>query len=165
MAQYAENTSVPVERSRAEIEGILQRYGADAFRYGWDRSRAVIEFSARDRHIRFVLPLPERDAEQFVYRLNRRHNPPLKIRATHEQQQASWEQACRQRWRALCLAIKAKLEAVDCGISEFEQEFLAHIVDPVSGRTVGELMKPQLEARYEGRDSGQLLLTHKEDAQ
>ena len=35
-----------------------------------------------------------------------------------------WEQACRQRWRALALVIKAKLEAIDAEISTFEEEFL-----------------------------------------
>lgn len=61
----------------------------------------------------------------------------------------AWEQACRQKWRALCLCIKAKLEAVEAGISVFEDEFLANIVDPVSGRTVGEVMRPQIAVSYE----------------
>ena len=35
MSRYAEQTSVAAERSRAEIEGTLTRYGATAFMYGW----------------------------------------------------------------------------------------------------------------------------------
>lgn len=31
---YAENTSVSSEKSRAEIERTLQKYGADQFMYG-----------------------------------------------------------------------------------------------------------------------------------
>ena len=50
---------------------------------------------------------------------------------------------CRQRWRALNLAIKAKLEAVESGIVTFDQEFLAHIVGP-SGQTV----KPLIALQY-----------------
>lgn len=34
---YASDTSVPVDRSKAEIERILERYGASAFMYGWDK--------------------------------------------------------------------------------------------------------------------------------
>jgi excisionase family DNA binding protein len=33
-----------------------------------------------------------------------------------------WEQACKARWRALLLVIRAKLEAVACGISTVEDE-------------------------------------------
>ncbi len=31
MARYAETTSVPVDRSKAEIEAVLKRYGASEF--------------------------------------------------------------------------------------------------------------------------------------
>lgn len=60
-----------------------------------------------------------------------------------------WEQACRQRWRALALVIKAKLEAVESGISVFEDEFMANIVLP-GGRTVSEEVRPRIAAMYEG---------------
>ena len=42
--RYATDTRVSVERSKAEIEAILARYGADQFMYGWEASRAVIGF-------------------------------------------------------------------------------------------------------------------------
>lgn len=58
-----------------------------------------------------------------------------------------WEQGCRQAWRALTLCIKAKLEAVSAGISEFEDEFLAHIVLP-GGGTVSQWIRPQIENAY-----------------
>ena len=60
-----------------------------------------------------------------------------------------WEQACRQRWRALALVIKAKLEAVESGITTFEDEFLAHIVMP-DGQTVATHIKPRIAEAYEG---------------
>lgn len=55
-----------------------------------------------------------------------------------------WEGACRQSWRAMLLVIKAKLEAIEAGISVFEDEFLAHIVMP-DGRTISEHVRPQLD--------------------
>lgn len=64
------------------------------------------------------------------------------------QQEEIYEQAVKQRWRALALVIKAKLEAVEAGITIFEDEFLAHIVLP-NGQTAGEYMVPQIEAAYE----------------
>jgi hypothetical protein len=57
------------------------------------------------------------------------------------------EQAVRQRWRALALVIKAKLEAFESGIETFEQAFLANILLP-DGQTVGQWMVPQVEQAY-----------------
>jgi hypothetical protein len=140
MPQYAANTTVSVEKSRAEIERTLERYGATSFAYGWDRDRAVIQFAAQDRQVRFVLPLPDRTERRFTHHARGVRTP--------ESAQKEWEQACRQRWRALALAIKAKLEAVESGISEFEDEFLAHIVLP-NGSTAGQWLRPQLATAYE----------------
>ena len=46
------------------------------------------------------------------------------------------------------LIIKAKLEAVDSGISTVEREFFYDVVLP-DGKTVGEWMAPQLETVYQ----------------
>ena len=54
------------------------------------------------------------------------------------------------------LAIKAKLEAVEAGISSFEEEFLAHVVLP-DGSTFGAWAKPQLAAVYAGGSMPALL--------
>lgn len=61
-----------------------------------------------------------------------------------------WEKACRQKWRALALCIKAKLEAVEAEISEFEEEFMAHVILP-DGSTVSEFMRPQIRQAYATR--------------
>lgn len=145
--RYAEQTEVSVDRSRAEIERILQRYGASAFQYGWTNEppQSVIQFVANNRIIRFVLPMPREEE----FKSTEKGKPRSKSVATK-----AWEQACRQRWRALTLAIKAKLEAVEIGISEFEEEFLAFIVDPNTNEIVGDIIRPQLS----GEVSGPLML-------
>lgn len=61
---------------------------------------------------------------------------------------AAYEQAVRQRWRALALLIKSKLEAVESGITVFEEEFMAHVVLP-DGKTVGQHLLPQIAHSYE----------------
>ncbi len=141
---YAEKTEVPAERSRAEIERTLQRYGAEAFMYGWEVDRAIVRFRANGRHIQFVVPMPDRKDEDFTH--YRRGNSTF-LR-TELQAEKAWEQAVRQRWRALSLCIKAKLEAVEAQISEFEDEFLAHIVLP-DGTTAGAWLRPQIHDAYE----------------
>lgn len=107
--------------------------------YGWQDNAAVVAFRAHDRRIRFILPLPDKGERRFVEHSRGRRTPEAALK--------EWEQATRQRWRALALVIKAKLEAVESGISEFEDEFLANIMLP-SGATVGEWMKPQVAEAY-----------------
>jgi hypothetical protein len=141
-SRYAENTAVPAEKSRSEIERTLQRYGATAFMYGWDQTQAVVQFQAHDRLVKFLLPMPDRESRAFT------HTPGRGQKRTPDQALAEWEKACRQRWRALALVVKAKLEAVEAGISEFEDEFLANIVLP-DGQTAGTWMRPQIDAAYQ----------------
>ena len=139
---YAEKTTVSVAKSKADIEDMVQRAGAGQFVSGYKDNLAVIGFTMADRQIRFVLPLPSKDEKQFWYTPERRN------KRSDEQAYAAWEQACRSKWRSLFLIIKAKLEAVESGISTVEREFFYDIVLP-DGKTVGEWMAPQLEAAYE----------------
>lgn len=153
MGQYAKETTVSVEKSRAEIETILHRYGATAFAYARNEigNQSLIEFVANQRRVRFVLLMPDPNLRRFT------HDKRGYLLADSSRAMR-YDQACRQRWRALVLAIKAKLEAVESQISEFESEFLANIVDPVTNRTVGEVVRPLVAENYEGR-GGPLLLT------
>lgn len=139
MTRYASKTEVSSARSRDEIERTLARYGADQFMYGWQDSAAVVAFRMQERRVKFLLPLPDRNASEFTR--------TTRGARTAEASARLYEQAVKQRWRALALVIKAKLEAVESGISEFEDEFLAHIMLP-GGGTVGEWMRPQIEQAY-----------------
>ena len=148
--KYAVNTSVSSERSKAEIERMLTRYGATSFASGWQNDQAVIQFHMRERRIKFVLPLPSKATKTFTHskRGPRREDEAYKL----------WEKATRQRWRALALVVKAKLEAVEAQIASFEDEFLSYIVLP-NGKTLGEQVKPAIAECYKtGKVSGLLLL-------
>jgi len=137
---YAEKTGVSSENSRAEIERTLRRYNAGEFAYGWNRTSATVMFELEGRRIRFLLPLPDRDSHDFVRTPTGRERSP-------QAAEREYEQAVRQRWRALALVIKAKLEAVEANITTIHEEFLAHIVLP-DGSTVGERTLPQLNQAY-----------------
>lgn len=142
MMRYAAQTEVSSDKSRAEIEKTLSRYGATQFMYGYTQAQAVIAFELQGRRIKFALQLPDRRARAFT------HTETGRPRKSLAQIDAAYEQAVRQRWRALALVIKAKLEAVECGISEFESEFLANIVLP-GGGTAGDFLIPQIARAYE----------------
>jgi hypothetical protein len=138
--RYAAETSVSVEASRAEIERTLRRYGADAFVYAEDRGTVTIMFRIVGRMVRFQLSMPAADEDRF--RTYMRGSVPYAREATAAEK--LWEQACRQKWRALALVIKAKLEATAAGITTIEDEFLAHTM-MADGSTVGDQVHPQIE--------------------
>ena len=121
---YAEKTTVPVSKSRMEIEELIRKHGAGQFASGYSGNRVMIGFTAYNRQVRFVVDIPKGKTQKDT------------------------EQLERQRWRALLLVIKAKFEAIDSGVSCFDDEFLAHIVLP-DGKTCGDYMVPQLEVVYE----------------
>ena len=56
--RYASKTTVSSDRSKAEIEGILRRYGADQFMQGWEASLGVVGFRINGFQVRMLLPLP-----------------------------------------------------------------------------------------------------------
>lgn len=150
MSRYAASTDVSVEKSRAEIEKLITRYGATQTAFMNAPGRALIMFEAKERRVVFELPLPDIGDKKFSY------TPAGRRRLEGDRRVAVWEQACRQRWRALALVIKAKLEAVESGITTFEDEFLAHIMMP-DGVTVGNHVKPAIHAWYAGGSMKPLL--------
>lgn len=147
---YAEKTSVSVVKTKADIEELIQKAGAGQFVSGYKEDMAVIGFSLADRQIRFILPLPDKQDKTFWY------TPERRTKRTEKQAYEAWEQACRSKWRALYLIIKAKLEAVSSGISTVEREFFYDIVLP-DGKTVGEFMSPQIQTAYKTGEMPPLL--------
>lgn len=143
-AKYAAETTVPVEKTRHEIEVTLKRYKADAFGYATDSGGAMIFFQLAGRRIKFILPLPDRASKEITHaHMGVRGIQPRSDAAA----EAAYDKAARQRWRALLLIIKAKLEAVASGITTIEDEFLAQTVLP-DGQTVSQAMQPQIEQAY-----------------
>lgn len=141
---YAADTDVAVSRSQQQIEAMLKQRGCEGYASAWSSQGNRIEFVWKGMRIRFTLPAV--DAEKYKFDAQGR-----------ARKDAYWrnaiEQADRVRWRGLFLVIKAKLEAVEAGISVFEEEFMAFIVDPMSDRTIGDVLLPRIQA------GTQLLLT------
>jgi hypothetical protein len=150
---YAEGTKVPQEASRAEIERTLRRYKAEGFAYASDGDQAHVLFRMAGRMIRFTLTMPQRNQWEFNH-YKRGYQTYRRAEGVAEQ---LWDQACRQKWRALALVIKAKLEAVDAGITTVEDEFLANTL-MADGRPFGEWAKPQIDRMYVEGGMPQLLI-------
>jgi hypothetical protein len=91
-----------------------------------------------------------------------RKTPSGRTRNNEWAVEQAWEQVGRQRWRALALAIKAKLEAVQSGITTFEEEFMAHVVMP-NGQNLGVWIVPQIAEAYEKKKMPPLLAAGKQN--
>jgi hypothetical protein len=124
MKRFASNTRVPIERSRAEIERVITRYGASRLMTAYIEDRAIIAFELKSRRVRFVLPTPDR----------------AKFKRPD-----SYDKEHRRLWRAFALVIKAQLEAVASGVFSFEDIFGMHILLQ-NGKTIGETITPRLAA-------------------
>lgn len=135
--RYAENTEVSSEKSRAEIERTLRRFGASGFAYAWTNTTSRVEFTIDNLHVRFELTMPDPNDREFT------HTPEMGYRRSDTAREKAYEQAVRQRWRALALVIKAKLEAVSAGITTVEDEFMARIV-MLDGKTISEHVAPEI---------------------
>lgn len=149
MTEYASKTTVSSESSRSEIERILTRWGADEFAYMSKIDSAQVAFSYRGMRVRFVLPLPSRNDREFTH-----HS---RGQRTSSAAASAYEQAVRQKWRALALVVKAKLEAVESEISTFEEEFYAHLVLP-SGQTIFEATAIEAGQMMQSGDRGPLMI-------
>ena len=141
MGKYASTTEVTSDRTRAEIEKTLTRYGATGFMYAWLDSHAAVGFVMHERQIRMVLPMPDRNSREFT------HTPGRQLARSKADTEKAFDQAVRQSWRALLLIVKAKLEAVEAGIVTFDHEFGMHMVLP-SGRTVADEVIPAITDAY-----------------
>lgn len=139
---YAKDTSVSVSKSEGEIKAIIRRYGASSFASFETSAAAMIAFEMKGRRVVFKLPLPDRQSKEFT------ETPSGKWARSEKQADDAWEQACRSKWRALLLCIKAKLESVEAGIETFEDAFLAHIQMP-DGLSVSEHVRPRIAAAYD----------------
>lgn len=121
---YAKGTSVPVSRSKSELDRLLEKAGAQRRVIGSDdqAGSAFAAFVLEGYEVRLLVPLPKRDEKRFVFLPSSSWR-----RRTDKQRMAAWEQACRERWRGLVLLLKAKLHAISLGVSTAEREFLADI--------------------------------------
>lgn len=138
--RYASGTSVPVNRSRDELEGLLDKVGADSVATMRDSAAAAVAFRLRARNYILRLPFP---TDEELQKGRRRRDLT-----------AARDQAIRERWRGLVLLTKAKVVAIQTGISTPEREFLAHAMLP-TGQTLGEHLDDHPEQLA---TSGQLML-------
>jgi hypothetical protein len=135
MSQFANSTTVSPEKTQQEIRETLRRYGAGKFGIMEEDDKAHVMFEYDNLMIQLTISLPSK--KEFETTDRGRSRKSASVTEAHNQ-------AIRQRWRALLLAIKAKLEAIECGISTIEKEFMAFMIMP-DGMSLGDHIIPELQ--------------------
>lgn len=140
---YAQGTSVPIDRSRSEIERIIVRYGAAKYGTWSEPGKAIVQFETKNgRQVQIPVPMP---SDKDVPRGTR--------------DRAKWiDGEMRRRWRVLVITLKAMLEAVESKLFTFDQVFLSHMVIPGTAETLGSKLIPRLPALYSGTSLPALLM-------
>lgn len=146
--RFAENTKVTPEKSRAEAEGLLTKYGAKevALMSSESAGKTAIVFIANSRRVKLEIVYP-------TYAEWKKHAEKVKIyqyQDRYTKVSTNWLRSeLRRRWRVFVLRLKAKLEVCADDPAAFEREFLPDIMLP-NGTTVGENIGPMLAEVYSG---------------
>ena len=169
--RYAEGTSVSVAKSQQEISVLLQKAGAHPVGFQFHDTHAVVAFTLttnipEKKRDGVIVQVAEQRKTHIMMRLevpNRVDFAKKRVRhwmqtCTPEEQAKRWEQACRERWRALALVLKAKLISVESKVETVEEAFLAHLVvnDQGKSKRFGEVIINQMVAHQ--NHGGRLLL-------
>lgn len=156
------DTSVPVSRTIAQIQGLVERFRAREFRtiYGPEGDVVAVRFTIIDPHLTqgagdgvFTVELHAvSDAIDAAIRRGRKN------RITPTQSAAFLAQAKRVAWRHLHDVIRASLIAVQSGILTIGEAFLCNlVVTATDGREqrLGEMM---FERRLLAPSNGKLMI-------
>lgn len=139
------NTGVYWGKTQTQIMQMLEQVGITQTRFTSLEDRFILEFMAKfnekaiPKAVRIVVPLETRPSERPEKR-NKELNIIHRILFNH---------------------LKAKLVAIGNGLTEFESEFMAHLViTDKTGRTttMGEALLPQYEKNLEDKTMPKFLL-------
>ena len=137
MANYS-STTVPVERSQGEIRKLLVNHGCQRLAFGEETEPggqrwAAVTFQAGAHAVRMRVPLKPVDERVVAAKYTR-----ARSRSRDEIRNELYVQEERRIWRVLAWNLKARLVAVEESLETFEEAFLAHLLDPRTGRTIYE---------------------------
>lgn len=142
---YASGTNVESGKTIGQIQGLLNRVGADRFGYFDEPGRSTIVFSLLGSMFRYSLPMPDPDDERFTSYM--RGSVPFRREPAASRK--LYQDEVNRRWRALANLIKAELVAVEEGILSIEQAFAGHLLTS-RGTTVAEDVAEQIHAIGQG---------------
>lgn len=140
-----EKTVVPVEKSQGEIRKVLYQHKATNFAFTEteiENTRwAAVDFVLNEQRVRIRVPLKSPDPKVVRTKANN-----ARTRTAEDIERDLFEQEAKRIWRVMFHVLKARLVSVEEGVETFEEAFLAHLVDPMTGLTMWEAVKGAVEA-------------------
>lgn len=119
MSKPYAGTDVSVAKSQHGIQSLLKKYDATRIVTGETMADTyAVEWSHSEIRYRVEMPMGADEKEE------------------------------RRLWRVLYWAIKSKLEAVASGMEEYEMAFMAQMIDPFSGSTLSQIIRPAIDAGH-----------------
>jgi hypothetical protein len=141
--RYAQDTAVPIARSRGQIDDLLRDWGVTGIQWSDDYQQDKVTLRFVWEHVnlrylaRFEVKLPGR-AELAEDAIDGRTG-----RTSESKLQALMQARGRQEHRLLLLWLKAAMNAVEAGIVSAEDLFLPFL-EGVDGRTFAEAAREHL---------------------
>lgn len=161
MRRYAENTAVPISRSRGEIDRLLREWGAEAIAWADDFKHDCV-------NLRFVWPHDDaRYMARFRLRLPSRNSLERDAidgrtgRVSENKIAKLMDERGKREHRTLLIWLKGALNAVEMGLVSAEALFLPFL-EGLDGQTVSEVLVPKMGRLLEG--SAERLLPAMEEA-
>lgn len=148
--QYANSTTVPVAKSRAEIDSLLRRWGCDGIRWTDQFREGIVSLEFIWEHesvtyaARMRIALEDEEAIRGQCWHSTRYQEFLDSK--FEKMMAS---RGKSEHRILLLWLKASFNAVDSGIVKAEALFLPFLMGN-DGRTLAEVALPRLPDLLKG---------------
>lgn len=130
--KYAQGTSVPVERSIAELKRICEKYGASNFGFLQSDSAAAVFFKFDNR----------------MYRMDLHFQSPSKTVGISSTEIKKMKAEERRKWRVLILTIKAMFVSIESEVFDSCTLFQPFTLLP-DNTVIGERMNPQIEQAYQ----------------
>lgn len=141
--KFAENTYVPTDRSRGQINALLKNWGVSGIQWSedYENNRVMLQFVWKHDNFpymaKFSVNLPT-DEDLVESARHKRSGRLLKDKLESLKESRGWREH-----RVLHIFLKGSFEAIENGIITAEQLFLPWLVGR-DGRTVGEVIGPRL---------------------
>jgi len=140
-----ETTDVAVESSQGAIRKLLYQHHAANFSFTEtsvdDERWAAVDFVLQEQRVRIRVPLKKPDQRVVKQKVQR-----ARTRTVADIERDLSEQEAKRIWRVMFHTLKARLVAVEEGVETFEEAFLSHLVDPVTGLTMWDAVKSAVES-------------------
>lgn len=131
---YAEKTSVPVEKTQFEIQQLLKKFNVNKMAFLYDENTILFELYGKSVKLRVRDP-----------NIN---DPKIQTTPTGKQRkgeaiQKLYQQKLKQKWRILYFLLKAAIVSIQAEVMTAEEFFLPYFITK-TGETVSEVVLPQL---------------------